>query len=114
MKIKQKDGSMFEGDKIIQIETKGVETFPWNDLFFVINLGTINEVKRCKAKYSFNITESGYPLFFQKAVDEVMEFGKMGIDLTLDENVKHLESFCKKYQIKFNDMNQRRIEDFKE
>lgn len=107
MEIRKIKGKLFDDDEMILIKTDGEEAFKLKDLSLLINLMTINEIKRSIALYG-----NDRPIYFEKAVNLAMELGKKGIDLTLPGNEQTLFNFCKANKLRFKQVKQTKLMEY--
>jgi hypothetical protein len=96
MNITIKDGRLFDGDRKLFIETKGNEAFTLFKLIQIINQIAYNESRRYE-----RLLKRGGTLYFEEAVKEAIVLGKNSIDFTSEKNIKILNDFCIRWQLKF-------------
>jgi len=107
MKIKIKKGRHFDGDRLIEIETKGSEAFNLARWYLLTNQLAFNEAN----KYE-RALQSGGSLWFEDATKEMMQKAKQGIDFLDNKNDEELKKFCDKWRISFDLVKQTKLNDF--
>jgi len=107
MKIIIKKGRQFDGDRLISIKTKEEECFNLARWYLLTNQLSFNEAN----KYE-RALQSGNRLWFQDATQEMIEYGKQGVDFLDKKNEDLLEKFCDKWKINFDLIKQTILNDF--
>ena len=83
MNIDWVKGQLFDGDKLIRIETKDKEAISIYKLLILINQFALNESRRYK-----DFLPS---LFFEDAVSDMIKWGKEGVDFLEEDNYHYLK-----------------------
>ena len=109
MKITKKPGKKCDGDMKFYIETDGVELFPLDRIFVLINQLALNEHN---IYIQGGWDEKGHRFLFESAILDAIEFGKKGIDLLDEKNEKETTLFCQKHFLNYTKWKQTTIKNY--
>jgi len=109
MKIIKKIGRKWKGDNVFFIKTNREEAFSMDKLFILINQLALNEFNGFKEK---GFLDKNLPFYFEEAINEVINFGKEGIDLLDNKNDSIAEKFCFTYRLPYTKWKQSTLEEF--
>ena len=107
MKITIKKGRQFDGDRLISIKTKEEECFNLARWYLLTNQLSFNEANKYERALS-----AGNRLWFADATNEMIEYGKQGIDFLDKKNEDLLSKFCETWKISFDLIKQTLLNDF--